>query len=89
MTNLNNIYDSSVSLDGDDLREMFLLVVRLFDCHVDSINALNVFPVPDGDTGVNMFITLREVAKQAENIDSNLAGEVAEVMAKGDNECNE
>ena len=39
--------------------------------------------MPDGDTGVNMFITLREVAKQAENIDSNLAGEVAEVMAKG------
>ena len=83
MTNLNKIYDTGVPFDGHDLREMFLLVARLFECHVDSINALNVFPVPDGDTGINMFITLRAVAKHAESTKSDSAGDVAGVMAKG------
>jgi DAK2 domain fusion protein YloV len=62
---------------------MFSTATRLFEGNVDRINALNVFPVPDGDTGTNMFLTLREVAARAEGLQSDSATEVASAMAKG------
>ena len=70
-------------LDGDDLGGMIEAATKLFERHVEAINALNVFPVPDGDTGINMFLTLREVARQAEEVHSASAGEVASAMARG------
>ena len=70
-------------LDGDDLREMFSFSTRLFQGQVEAIDALNVFPVPDGDTGTNMFLTLGEVIKGAEAVEGASAGEVAAAMARG------
>jgi DAK2 domain fusion protein YloV len=46
-------------LKGSDFREAFLEATRCLESYRDSINALNVFPVPDGDTGTNMLLTLR------------------------------
>jgi len=69
-------------LDGGDLAGMFSFATRLFEGNVDRINSLNVFPVPDGDTGTNMFLTLREVADRAEGLRSDSATEVASEMAK-------
>ncbi|MEM7288035.1 MAG: hypothetical protein AAF480_16915, partial [Actinomycetota bacterium] len=37
--------------------------------HRDAINALNVYPVPDGDTGTNMSLTLRSVVEELEGAD--------------------
>ena len=74
---------AGATLDGRDLTAMFSTATRLFEHNVDRINALNVFPVPDGDTGTNMFLTLREVAARAEGLRSDSATEVAEAMAKG------
>ncbi|WP_374057990.1 DAK2 domain-containing protein [Thermoactinomyces daqus] len=52
--------------------------------HVESVNALNVFPVPDGDTGTNMNLTLasgvKEMEKQAA---SGTVGKLAEALSKG------
>ena len=70
-------------LDGDDLRGMIDAATKLFERHVESINALNVFPVPDGDTGINMFLTLKEVARRAGVVHNASAGEVASAMARG------
>lgn len=70
-------------LNGDDLRAMFSAASQLFERNVQVINALNVFPVPDGDTGTNMFLTLREVMNEAEALQSASAGEIAAAMAKG------
>ena len=50
--------------DKDVLLQMFESAVIYFDRHVDSINALNVFPVPDGDTGTNMYRTLLGTKKR-------------------------
>ena len=69
--------------DGHDLREMFSSATRLFECNVEIINALNVFPVPDGDTGTNMFLTMREVTRRAESVPSDSADEVIAAMAQG------
>mgnify|MGYP003332787130 FL=1 len=70
-------------LDGNDLRQMFSYATRLFEHNVETINALNVFPVPDGDTGINMFLTLESVVKESTDLKESSAGEVASAMAKG------
>ena len=70
-------------LDGGDLRDMFSAAARLFERNVESINALNVFPVPDGDTGTNMYLTLREVVREAEGVQTDSAGDVLSAMARG------
>ena len=46
-------------LTGNDFREMVAAGTQCIEQYVDAINALNVFPVPDGDTGINMLLTLR------------------------------
>ena len=70
-------------LDGDDLRAMFSSAVRLLESNVDAINALNVFPVPDGDTGINMFLTLQDAVAGTRPADGAGANEVARVLADG------
>jgi len=72
----------AVILRGSDLRRMFLEASVYFDMHKESINELNVFPVPDGDTGTNMSLTMNAAAKELEKINSESIGEVAEIMAK-------
>lgn len=49
----------------------------------DFVNALNVFPVPDGDTGTNMSMTFKAAVKEIENIDTESIGEVSKRLAKG------
>jgi len=51
--------------------------------NVELINELNVFPVPDGDTGVNMFHTLNRAWQELDNSADTRAGEVAERFAYG------
>ena len=70
-------------LDGDDLRAMFSSAVHLLEANVEAINALNVFPVPDGDTGINMFLTLQDSVAGTRSLDGVGANEVARVLADG------
>lgn len=59
----------AASLDGAQLLEAFQAATTWLEHHVGEVNALNVFPVPDGDTGTNMHLTmtaaLKDVAPQA------------------------
>ncbi len=68
--------------DGGQLRDMFAAGADLLERHVETVNGLNVFPVPDGDTGTNMLLTLRHMLSAAEPGHAS-AGEAAAVMAKG------
>jgi len=62
------------TLDGPLLRSLFIDASTLLHRHADALNAINVFPVPDGDTGVNMHLTLRAAIEALENEpDSGLA----------------
>ena len=70
-------------LGGDDLRAMFSSAVHLLEANVEAINALNVFPVPDGDTGINMFLTLQDSVAGTRALDGAGADEVARVLADG------
>ena len=70
-------------LDGAQLQSAFEAAGRFFDRHRDAINSLNVFPVPDGDTGTNMFLTLRTVLEQGREGADRSAGSVMAAMARG------
>ena len=70
-------------LDGDDLRAMFASAVHLLEANVEAINALNVFPVPDGDTGINMFLTLQDSVAGTRGLDRAGADMVSRVLADG------
>src|SRR5215207_4074341 len=63
---------------GADLGAAFLAASKWLDANSERINALNVFPVPDGDTGTNMSLTLQAAAEALRRLpDSSTAGEVA------------
>ncbi len=49
----------------------------------ESVNALNVFPVPDGDTGTNMVLTLQAAIDEMTTTPDNKVGEIAEKLAHG------
>ncbi|MCE2403550.1 MAG: DAK2 domain-containing protein [Dehalococcoidia bacterium] len=70
-------------LNGRQLRSVFEAAERFFDRHRDVINSLNVFPVPDGDTGTNMLLTLRSVLEQGREETDASAGSVMASMARG------
>ena len=69
------------ALDGLSLKNALSTSVAWLEKHIDVINALNVFPVPDGDTGTNMFLTMKaameETAGLADNGVANVMGAVA------------
>ncbi len=63
---------------GADLRAALVAASRWLDAHVERINALNVFPVPDGDTGTNMSLTLKAAAEAMRELpDTASVAEVA------------
>ncbi|HEX79330.1 MAG TPA: DAK2 domain-containing protein [Dehalococcoidia bacterium] len=68
---------------GRELREMFCLATQLLEKNASAINALNVFPVPDGDTGTNMLLTMRSTMSEAAHPSDNSVSAVAEAMAHG------
>ncbi|HUY99244.1 MAG TPA: DAK2 domain-containing protein [Thermomicrobiaceae bacterium] len=53
------IADERRRWSGETLSAALVTATELFKAHVPAINALNVFPVPDGDTGTNMYLTLQ------------------------------
>ena len=54
------------SCDGDGFLAAFRSAVASLEANVDEINSLNVFPVPDGDTGTNMLATVRAALEEAD-----------------------
>ena len=70
-------------LDGASLALMFSAAADYLAGQTESINALNVFPVPDGDTGTNMLLTLRSALDEVDTAAMPDASQVAAAMAKG------
>ena len=68
---------------GHELREMFSVATRWLEKNAPTINALNVFPVPDGDTGTNMLLTMRSTMEEAARPGDNNASVIAQAMARG------
>ena len=71
------------SVDGQILREMFAVATSWLEKSSTEIDALNVFPVPDGDTGTNMLLTMRSVMEESYRAPDRSASAVSQAMAKG------
>src|SRR6516164_786028 len=61
---------SLATLDADDLRDVMGGYRDALRLHQADINRLNVYPVPDGDTGTNMALTLEAVVTELEGVDA-------------------
>ncbi len=71
------------TVTGQDLREMFSAATSWLEKSSAEIDALNVFPVPDGDTGTNMLLTMRSTMEEAYRAPDHSASGVAHAMARG------
>ena len=71
------------SINGLTLKEMIISGANnLFNCYPE-VDALNVFPVPDGDTGTNMNLTISSGAKEVQNRNDNDVYGIAKAFSKG------
>src|SRR5450830_680626 len=69
--------------DGAGLLAAFRAAAENLAAHVEEVNALNVFPVPDGDTGTNMLATVRAALVEAEAVSDPSADRVAQAISFG------
>ncbi|OPA78593.1 hypothetical protein BVG16_12065 [Paenibacillus selenitireducens] len=72
-----------LSLDGADFTSMVLQGANQLHLHSEHVNSLNVFPVPDGDTGTNMNLTMAAGVNELREKSSASIGKSAEVLSKG------
>lgn len=68
-------------INGTDLKTAIISGANNVLKYRTSINELNIFPVPDGDTGTNMSMTISSAVRELENNDSDSAGEIAKAAA--------
>ena len=71
------------SINGAILRKMILNGAKLLDTNKEHVESLNVFPVPDGDTGTNMSLTMLSAAKEVSNCPSNGIDALCDAISKG------
>lgn len=72
------------SIDAKTLAKMFLAGAKTLEAHKDEINELNVFPVPDGDTGTNMTMTIMSAAREVAGLGDALEMKaVAKAISSG------
>ncbi|CUU46468.1 DAK2 domain-containing protein [Clostridium beijerinckii] len=70
-------------INGHDFYNMVVNASNKLLEQSDFVNALNVFPVPDGDTGTNMSMTFKAAVKEIEGMDTYSIGEISKKLAKG------
>ncbi len=70
-------------INGLAFKNMLLAAARHLDQQKDTVNALNVFPVPDGDTGTNMSLTLNSAIKELEQAGSGEIERLASLLTRG------
>lgn len=71
------------ALSAKDLSRAFSYATEWLGVYVDEVNALNVYPVPDGDTGTNMHLTMQSVRRQLDEEAPQAMDGVAHALAYG------
>ena len=70
-------------IDGQSLKRLIDAGLTWLRTNKDMVNALNVFPVPDGDTGTNMTLTLQAAWNEIKDSGTSHLGEMAALVSKG------
>ena len=74
---------NSNQIDAALMAKMFLAGARNLELKKEWINELNVFPVPDGDTGTNMTLTIQSAAEEVKNLDPLTLESVSKAISSG------
>ncbi|MCL1998106.1 MAG: DAK2 domain-containing protein [Turicibacter sp.] len=72
-----------ITIDGNILKNMIIHGANNLTRHSQELDALNVFPVPDGDTGINMSQTVQAAAREAEKLNTPNIHEVSKAASNG------
>lgn len=76
--------NNNKQIDANSLKNMFLLAAKNLEANTEFVNSLNVFPVPDGDTGTNMSLTIQSGAKYVSKIENaKYVHEVTKAFSQG------
>ncbi|NMB09699.1 MAG: DAK2 domain-containing protein, partial [Tissierellia bacterium] len=70
-------------MSGSLLKKAFIGAANLLEKNKEMINALNVFPVPDGDTGTNMSLTMQSAIRQLDNLKHDDIEDIANTVSNG------
>ena len=71
------------SIDAGMLQKMFLSGAKALEAKKEYINELNVFPVPDGDTGTNMTMTIMSAAKEVSSLENPTMDQLGKSISGG------
>jgi hypothetical protein len=71
------------TINSTEFRKMVATGARMLEINRAKVDALNVFPVPDGDTGTNMSLTLQSAVKEMNACSSNRFEEICDAVSKG------
>lgn len=71
------------NISGAAFRKMVTSGAKFLELNRDKVDSLNVFPVPDGDTGTNMSLTFQSAVKEINTCESNNFSEISEAFARG------
>lgn len=75
--------NNSQPITGNQFKELMIAGLTWLRTNQESVNALNVFPVPDGDTGTNMVLTLQAAVDEISALKDESLGKIAEKLAHG------
>lgn len=70
-------------IDGASLKECILAAASVLEANKKQLNDLNVFPVPDGDTGTNMSLTMKSVVKEVQAVTDITVKNISAAAARG------
>jgi hypothetical protein len=70
-------------IDGQSVKELVIAGMTWLETNQEIVNALNVFPVPDGDTGTNMMLTMKSALEEIQNSAERHAGKMLASVAQG------
>lgn len=70
-------------LDGEMLKKALIGAAKFLEKNKEEVNSLNVFPVPDGDTGTNMFLTVNSAIKHVLSLNENSVSKIASATSYG------
>jgi DAK2 domain fusion protein YloV len=83
LVGFGRLEDRIVCCKGQGLKHLLEAGLAWLDHNHQAVNALNVFPVPDGDTGTNMLLTMRSAYDEVADADLDHVGRVAQRIAHG------
>ncbi|MGQ9492368.1 MAG: DAK2 domain-containing protein [Anaerolineae bacterium] len=79
----NRKEDEIITCDGHELKRLIESSTAWLEAHIDFIDSLNVYPVPDGDTGTNMYLTMQAALREISTVSENSITAVTRALAHG------